>query len=333
MAAFVAERDSIWRLELEPVVSAGEAARRNVYLLTGALPTLIDPGPAQAAGQVLDALAALGLGARDISRILLTSPEPDAAGAVTAFTHAVIRSGAAGLAAPDPLVASHRGLVARLARELVEAGLSGLAVELDRDTRLATAGPAVTAQPLGDGELLLAGDLRLVAQPARGIAHAGILFGTVDGAWLWPGELGVIGDDLPVADFAAYTNTLASMTAGPVPERLFPARRSPELDGKTAFRGLALRSSNLVSNLPFVVEKPRSLRDIYLSDTGYWPDDAVKAAWTLTRLHLALSELTRAGVIHASARDGSLLHRVYGLVPDVAPGPRSGSTLTTRQTG
>ena len=60
------------------------------YLLPGALPTLIDPGPEHLADLLLNALAESGIAPADIGQILLTSHAAEMAGSAHRFPSATI---------------------------------------------------------------------------------------------------------------------------------------------------------------------------------------------------------------------------------------------------
>ena len=60
------------------------------YLLPGALPTLIDPGPEHLADALLNALAESGIAPSDIGQLLLTSHAAEMAGSASRFPSATI---------------------------------------------------------------------------------------------------------------------------------------------------------------------------------------------------------------------------------------------------
>ena len=286
------------------------------YLLPGALPTLIDPGPEHLADALLNALAERGFAPADIGQLLLTSHAAEMAGSAHRFPSATI------FAAPsdgtDRLLRAHRECARSLGEEVAQVthAASSAHVIWERwqarhPVELAT---FANLRPLADGALLLAGDGTLVASRRPAFSDTGMVFATLDGEALFAGEFGLLDDDLPVGDWQAFAESLGAITQGTLPQRLYPARGRIEASGQVAFRAMALSANNLISNLPLALARPATLQQLFERDLGYWPDAIAESALRLVRLRSALEELARAGVIYRQPAP-TMLQTGYAMIP------------------
>lgn len=305
-------------LRLEPLLAtAAEFEWEHIsYLLPGAVPTVIDPGPAASGQALVAAVAAAGLGPSQVQQVLLTSQAREVAAAAERFPNA--RIFAAKLDTDDQLLRRHRAVAFALGDEVVAATLPS-ATALDGWQRWrALHAPAPLALPnlrtLADGAVLLAGDLTLVASHRAAFSDSGAVFAALDGSVLFAGEFGVLEEDLPVGDWQAFAEGLGAVTQGVLPDRLYPSRGRIEATGQVAFRAMALSANNLISNLPLALSRPATLQQIFERDLGYWPDAIAESALRLARLRAALEELARAGVVHRQLGP-SMLATTYAMVP------------------
>ncbi len=301
----------------EAQVGSEQGAWEHVaYLLTGAVPTLIDPGPAWLSDPLDAALDAAGFAPSAVQQVLLTSQAGEIAGGAARFTTA--RTFAVPAPAQDRLLLAHRNTAMALGDEVVAATAASERVReawsswCDRHRPNAEA--HLRVRPLADGAVLLAGDLTLVASHRPAFSDTGAVFAALDGSLLFAGEFGVLDEDLPVGDWQAFAEALGAITQGTLPERLYPSRGRIEATGQVAFRAMALSANNLISNLPLALNRPATLQQLFERDLGYWPDAIAESALRLTRLRAALEELTRAGVVHRQ-KAATMLATTYAMVP------------------
>ncbi len=286
------------------------------YLLPGALPTLIDPGPEHLADALLNALVESGIAPADIGQILLTSHAAEMAGSAHRFPSATI------FAAPsegtDRLLRAHRECARDLGEEVAHVTHATPSARAcwERWQARHPALPVTLAnlRPLADGALLLAGDGTLVASRRPAFSDTGMVFASLDGQALFAGEFGLLDDDLPVGDWQAFAESLGAITQGTLPQRLYPARGRIEASGQVAFRAMALSANNLISNLPLALARPATLQQLFERDLGYWPDAIAESALRLVRLRSALEELARAGVIYRQPAP-TMLQTGYAMIP------------------
>ena len=286
------------------------------YLLPGALPTLIDPGPEHLADALLNALAESGIAPSDIGQLLLTSHAAEMAGSASRFPSATIF--AAPAASGDRLLRAHRECARSLGEEVAEATQatpSARAIwEHWQSLHPVTPVALANLRPLTDGALLLAGDGTLVASRRPAFSDTGMVFASLDGEALFAGEFGLLDDDLPVGDWQAFAESLGAITQGTLPQLLYPARGRIEASGQVAFRAMALSANNLISNLPLALARPATRQQLFERDLGYWPDAIAESALRLVRLRSALEELARAGVIYRQPAP-TMLQTGYAMIP------------------
>ena len=286
------------------------------YLLPGALPTLIDPGPDHLGNALLTALAESGFAPAEIGQILLTSHAEEMAGSAHRFPAATLF--AAPHTADDRLLRTHRECARSLGEEIAEATQatpSARAIwEHWQARHPVTPVTLANLRPLADGALLLAGDGTLVASRRPAFSDTGMVFATLDGGALFAGEFGLLDDDLPVGDWQAFAESLGAITQGTLPKLLYPARGRIEASGQVAFRAMALSANNLISNLPLALARPATLQQLFERDLGYWPDAIAESALRLVRLRSALEELSRAGVVYRQPAS-TMLQTGYAMIP------------------
>lgn len=286
------------------------------YLLPGALPTLIDPGPDHLAHALLNGLADSGFAPTDIGQLLLTSHAAELAGCAYRFPAATIF--AAPFDGSDRLLRAHRACARSLGDEVAEVTRATPAARACWESWQARhpIEPATFAnlRPLADGALLLAGDSTLVASRRPAFSDTGMVFASLDGEALFAGEFGLLDDDLPVGDWQAFAEALGAITQGTLPQTLYPARGRIEATGQVAFRAMALSANNLISNLPLALARPATLQQLFERDLGYWPEAIAESALRLVRLRSALEELARAGVVYRKPAP-TMLQTGYAMIP------------------
>lgn len=297
-------------------VQSGHGWEHIAYLLPGTLPTVVDPGPASASSALIAALSEHGFAGSDIRQVLLTSPASELAANTALFPDAVVRRGPRGVT--DWLLSSHRDRASAVGDEVARhTAASEAAVARWRrwkELHAPADSPPFSSRQLDDGAMVLAGDLTLVASHRPAFSDAGLVFASLDGSTLFAGEFGVLDEDLPVGDWQAFAESLAMVTQGGPPERLYPSRGRIEASGHVALRSMALSANNLVTNLPLALARPATLVELFERDLGYWPDSIAESSLRLTRLLAALEELARAGVVHRQP-SASLLRTRYAMVP------------------
>jgi hypothetical protein len=80
------------------------------------------------------------------------------------------------------------------------------------------------------------------------------------------------------------------------PQLLLPAHGAPMRSHVRAFRSLNLFVNNLMSNIQYALDGPRSIAEIRSRDLGYVPRDLIRFAGSARMAYAVLEELHRVGV-------------------------------------
>ena len=191
--------DEVWLIDTQMGGYDGITAG---YLIRGERPCLVETGAARSSGEVVDALAALGVGADDLSTIVVTHIHLDHAGGVgtlaAAFPQAQVvvhEAGARHLADPSRLMRSARMVFGDVLDELFGALLPTDAQRI---------------RVLADGDTIDLGGGRTLASfdsPGHARHHVGLLDSltgdlyTGDAAGVWTPETGDLRPATPPPDF------------------------------------------------------------------------------------------------------------------------------------
>jgi glyoxylase-like metal-dependent hydrolase (beta-lactamase superfamily II) len=191
--------DEVWLVDTQMGGYDGITAG---YLIRGERPCLVETGAARSAGEVVDGLAALGVGADDLATIVVTHIHLDHAGGVgtlaAAFPQAQVvvhEAGARHLADPSRLMRSARMVFGDVLDELFGALLPTDAQRI---------------RVLADGDTIDLGGGRTLASfdsPGHARHHVGLLDSltgdlyTGDAAGVWTPETGDLRPATPPPDF------------------------------------------------------------------------------------------------------------------------------------
>jgi glyoxylase-like metal-dependent hydrolase (beta-lactamase superfamily II) len=191
--------DEVWLVDTQMGGYDGITAG---YLIRGERPCLVETGAARSAGEVVDGLAALGVGADDLATIVVTHIHLDHAGGVgtlaAAFPQAQVvvhEAGARHLADPSRLMRSARMVFGDVLDELFGALLPTDAERI---------------RVLADGDTIDLGGGRTLASfdsPGHARHHVGLLDSltgdlyTGDAAGVWTPETGDLRPATPPPDF------------------------------------------------------------------------------------------------------------------------------------
>lgn len=266
---------------------------RNVYVLLGPSPALIDTGAREHAPALRAALQELAIAPEAIRRVGLTSRSTFAWGNLELFPNAV-----AWTAAPARDLAAERARWSEVYAALQVMDGAPLAwADVDVASfldRLFEDEPSLVA--VEDGTALRLGTRVFDALRCDGTQEAAGAFYAADQSWLFAGPaLNVLPRALP-SDPGAWLETIGRL--GQLSTRtVFPASGFVETSPSILFRTLSLYATNLRTNLQHVLDTWRSAVDLAEVDVGYLPDDLLRFGATVMSFDAAFGEFQRAGVV------------------------------------
>ena len=330
--------DLVWiALPPPPGLSAPWGAPRNVFVLTGDEPALVDTGYAGSWDSLRQALADLDLSPRQIRRIALTSVEPDALGNAGRFPEAGCWLAAPAAGTNEPVAnepdASVPGAIdaeaggAPGASAAWPAELRSAVTAAQRDRRStrrilellgslddrppgwsasliepwAAAWEPLPAPPERLTLLREGMPLRLGRLTFEGIACAGGAAAAC--AWYSPEQRAVLGGpSLDLDPRPRVADPAAHISAlGRIAQlslRLAaPAHGLVSTVPDLLLRSASLQATNLRSNLQYVLNRPRAAWEVARDDLGYLPDDLLRFADHVAAFEAVLEEFAEAGVV------------------------------------
>lgn len=299
--------DDITRIEL-PASSGSMSAQgmaRNVFLVHGDAPALIDTGDISQRDALLSAFDELGIAPKSIRRIALTARSVDAFGNIDAFPNARIFT-----VAGEVDIAERRAYLHKIysaLQALPEAPAAWAQIDIDAALN-AWFAEAPDVETIRDGEPLRLGNRVFDALRADGLlAPAGVYY-AADTRTLFGGPtLSLVPRPVPY-DPDAWLQTIGKLgrlsTA-----TLLPAYGPVEPKPSVSFRAASLYATNLRTNLQHVLDTWRSSIDIAEADLGYLPDDMLRFGGTVMTFDAVMREFVAAGVVHAAPNDSHPLPR------------------------
>jgi hypothetical protein len=269
----------------------------NAWIVGSSDAVIIDPGPRSAAGLLLQSMAQLGVRPARVTHVLLTDLSLDACGNSDLFPNAVV-------------VAQGCVSGSALQRELAQR-TSDDARWCSMFDRFADRPGAwdTPAQSTVNG-VLNAGALRVTTWvPGRtvhtpvgeftGVSLPGVGARTM--AWmdahgrLFGGESCNLDVEPTVRLMDAYLESLLVLTRLS-PRLILPGSGAANSAIAVAFRSLSLFANNLISNIQYALDGPRTVAELKFRDLGYYPDSQAEFAMACRTLDAALSALHSAGV-------------------------------------
>lgn len=270
---------------------------RNVYVVGGESPSLIDTGYAATADQLHAALGELGIAPEHIQRIALTSLTQDAIGAAHTFPYATCWTALQKEHGNfEPLRLRYQEILhALLAFEDKPKGWTAEYAESVTNQVFVASNTPV--QYLESGLPLRLGNIVFDALETRGVAYGSCGYYAADRGWLFPGPSMALSPRSVMSDPGAMLDTLGEL-GGMSVKKILPVRGPVDDVPDIFFRTLSLYATNIRSNMQYVFEDPVSSIDLVLSDFGYLPDDLFDFANRLLIFDAIFREFAEAGVIH-----------------------------------
>jgi glyoxylase-like metal-dependent hydrolase (beta-lactamase superfamily II) len=293
-----------------PLHDTATCPARNAWVLNQADDFIVvDPGHPSQSGDLLSQLAHAGLQPRRCTHVFLTDVSWEAAGNVGEFINAVVVSS---LAAATP-AGFQSALELRRAQDSawcdrfrglddtpkawVEQPCASLISPPPALTRLhfVHAGSAPTfTTPVGP----------VAGVPAPGVSDMSMVWMSEEGT-LFGGESCNLDVEPQVRNMDAYLDTLLQVTRL-TPQRICPAAGNVHTSPTNAFRSLSLFANNLMSNIQYALDGPRTVAELRYRDWGFWPDHVREFAAACRTLESALSALHQAGVATIEERPSGL---------------------------
>lgn len=311
--------DNLWQIMLpKPQLGHLPYARpNNVYVITGANPTLINAGHVSQHEALKDALEQVGVPAWRVERIVATSWEPDCIGGAYHFKDASLFAFSPDLSEPSDYElwqSKQRAERLEFARALVD--FEGYERELSLEQYEALLGgyfdPRVRTLPvipLRDGYTVRAGELALKVVHCPGPAPGHVMLHEAERAWLFSGDLLQEGMPERLASVQEFVQGLERVQSIPA-KVLLPNRGIVDRDGAFTLKYAIHFLNSFVTNVPLAVHKSPTLLEFVARDLGMEPSDELRYVETLRVYHTLLEELGRARLLDVQ---GHGLARRYGV--------------------
>lgn len=276
------------------------APKRNAWVLhTDDDFVIVDPGHPTQADSLMAALGEAGLQARRCTHVFLTDVSITTAANATLFGNAMVASGL-----PSPSCAAFAG--ALHARQLEDHGWAERFLSLSEApsewTLPSTPPETIDASryahlvhlPIAHSPVIhtVAGEFTAIAAP--GVSATSLVWMADDGT-LFGGETCNLDVEPEVRSMDAYLETLLQVTRL-TPTRICPGAGAIHTSPSNAFRSLSLFANNLMSNIQYALDGPRTVAELRYRDQGYWPEHVQEFAAACRTLESALQALHAAGV-------------------------------------
>ncbi len=291
------QTSSLLQCILEPTAAA---SRRNAWVIrAGDDFVIVDPGHPTQARSLLTTLDEAGLKARRCTHVLLTDVSLNTCGNAALFKNAMVASA---LENPSP-AAMVQAVHARQQQDdawytpflnLPEAPQSWSLPSAESDWTDASSYAHLVHLPLPHAPVVstVAGEFTAIAGP--GVSDAAMVWMADDGT-LFGGETCNLDVEPEVRNMDAYLETLLQVTRL-TPRRICPASGVIHRSPPHAFRSLSLFANNLMSNIQYALDGPRTVPELRYRDQGYWPEQIHEFAAACRTLESALHALHAAGV-------------------------------------
>lgn len=282
---------------------------RNTWIVGSSDAVVVDPGPSEGAAELLRSLQAAHIQPSRVTHVLLTDLSPQAAGNCGLFPNAVVVAQGCGhaQALADTVGARRKeddswlALFDRMAnRPASWAGADAPAGGMPSH-QLAVVpweNGVVVRTPLGSWTGV--GLPGVSAHSMAWMDSHGRLFG---------GESSNLDVEPTIRQMDAYLESLLVLTRLS-PRQIFPGSGAANGAVAVAFRSLSLFANNLISNIQYALDGPRTVAELKFRDLGYLPDTQAEFAESCRTLEAALSALHAAGVATREA-DESGLYRYF----------------------
>lgn len=309
--------EQLWRIALERPDGWPEPLQEanNVYLLSGAHPTLINAAhPSQFEG-LCKGLREAGVEPAQIRRVVHTSWSIDVLGGIKNFPGVDHFAFSPDMHKPRDYaseIARRRQALLDLADRVLENeqpdGYDREEVEAFVASFWAPVPAALDFVPLRNGHSLRAGDLRLEVMASPGTGPGNMALFERSRGWLFCGDASTRGLPFQLTDVRSYLVSLERFLELDI-QRLLPNRGRPSRHGGRVLQSSLGFINNFMSNAPSAMHNAPTLVEFVERDLGYRPESFVDLLWRVGVHRAMMRELVRAGMIEAK---GEGLARRYG---------------------
>ncbi|MFW5966575.1 MAG: MBL fold metallo-hydrolase [Persicimonas sp.] len=291
---------------------------RNVYLLRGQAPALIDAGHPSQFDALCRALEEAGVPVSKLQRVLYTSWDIDALGAAANLPncdHFVLSPDMVEPLDYENYIDQRREDLVELGRILVEQSEDFEEADLERVERfVSTYFPPMPSRlsflPIRGGHTVAAGRFRfeVIAAPGPTPGHA--VYYDAERATLFGGSFTLTGLPTRLHEVQSYLISLERLQKLEV-EALFLSRGEPTLKrGGWSLRRALRFLNNFMSNAPAVMHREPTVVEFIERDLGHPIEDLAELVLQLERYQAPMDELVRSKMIEA---EGDGLGRRYGV--------------------
>jgi hypothetical protein len=273
----------------------------NVWVVLGERPVVVDTGWQGVRSNLLAALEEAGVNRFEVSHVLLTGLGPAQTGNSDAFPNAMLVG-----RDPDGISRSYRrAMRTEQAHEVswiraigswgqAASEWSSADVEAFAQSWMGQLPETLSLLGVQEGMRIRTGAGVFTVYESPGVGWAGTTW-LGDNGLMFGGELIDLDEEPMLRDAPAAVESLMriSQTA---PQLLLPAHGAPMRSHVRAFRSLNLFVNNLMSNIQYALDGPRSIAEIRSRDLGYVPRDLIRFAGSARMAYAVLEELHRVGV-------------------------------------
>lgn len=294
----------------EPVSGA-----RNIYLLDGEAPALVNAGHPSQLQSLSKALHSLDVDVTDIQRVLYTSWSIDILGGAKNFPgidHFVYSPDMVRPRHYQSIVGQRRRRLFDFADDLLERDAfsdeNRSDLEAFAEDYFLPVPSKLDFVPVRAGHVVRAGDFKLevIASPGPDSGH--VCFWEADREILFTGDISLSGLPHRLEDVQSYFVSLERLIEFES-DRVLPNRGRPRKRGSWTLQGAHRFINNFMSNAPQAMYEDPTLIEFAERDWGERPDDFAETVLKMEIYRALMEELVRSKMIEA---EGSGLDRRYG---------------------
>lgn len=275
-----------------------------VYVIRAATYAMVDTGFSGSRVALLAALSEINVRPEQISKILLTQNSPNATGNISCFPRAMV-VGHGTSRVEETLEEITKEVHALLAHPKAHSNWSLATLTSFLASYRAEIPADVSFLPIQDEFEFPIADHRTQAFFTPGVTPSAVCY-HVEKIGLFVGPTLVI-DPAPFVlaphDFATSVAKLTKQK----PDLIFPAFGGVVRSAHWHYRSISLYANNLLSNVQFVLKKPRSPMEVIFMDLGSLPSDLIRFAATVSQMRAIFDELLRGDILSYDATNDTYL--------------------------
>lgn len=285
-----------------------------VYVLHGTNPVLVDTGHGSAEHALLDALRVLEVTPERVHRILLTGTSPSCVGNLKRFPRALpVRTQALGDSGVSKTELELERLELVVSELLCEpnAPSTWKRSEFDAFAKRYRASAAVPEDMMivADGDAVAAAGFMFDTLSVGGALGTSTVYYAADKRYLFGSDIVNVSPRPILRDSGLLLDSLrklASLSTG----TLFPAHGAITTQCGGRFRSAHLYTTNLRTNLQYLLRTPSSAAELAAGDIGYWPVEFLRFAGLTVQYRQLLEEMVLSGVAIRDEVDGRIKYRM-----------------------